>query len=402
MGLIAYLITRDPNSALACPECGTPVTSLDHHCPSCNVMLHGSCESCGSIVEPHWKSCPVCTAPLNADHEVVTPIPHTSKMLRQILTAVIVIPALLTGTVAGIMKLTGENGYFLTRYDTDITVIDEFVDVAYFDADEWFSITHANADGSSVVLQKYFGNYRITRISADGSTEQSEWEAAVGSTGKGRWRGYEDLWGEHYLEMWITSDGLRDVAEGSYFYNESGQLFLYQVREGYETRTVPHHCASLFYDGSGRLIRQQMEDEHEDQWHSILTLTPEKANLRYESYAYDSNGHVSRAEQYNYLDELQFYTDFLFSADGTIRVANTFTPDGKLIATSVSQFDRNGELMKQEFYDASGILTHTVQFGNDVVTFLLLDSTTIMLMMLWTVTMIITVLMLLPEKKKAK
>ena len=401
MGLIAYLITRDPNSALACPECDTPVTSANLICPTCGVRFSHSCESCGSRVEPSWKSCPVCAAPLNADDAVVTPIPHTSKMLRQILTAAIVIPALLMGTVAGIMNLTGENGYFLTRYDTDATVIDDFWDIAYFDADEWFTITHANADGSSVRLQKYFGNYRITRIAPDGSTEQSEWEAAAGGTGRHKWRGYDEIWGEHYLEMQVLSDGLRDVAEGSYFYNENGQLFLYQVREGYEKRTVPRYCVSLFYDESGRLIRQQLEDEQEDQWHSLLTLTPEEANLRYESYTYDSSGHVSRAEQYNHLDELRFYTDYLFSADGNIRVANTFTPDGELTATSVSQFDGTGQLMKQEFYDADGTLTHTVEFGNDVVSFLLLDSSTIILAGLWCLTMLITILMLLPEKKRS-
>ena len=377
MGLIAYLITRDPNSSLVCPECDTPVTSFDHICPN-------------------------CTSPVNAEYEAVPPIQHTSRMLRQILTAVILIPALLMGTMAGIMKLTGTNGNFLTRYNTDATLIQDLPDVAYFGADEWYTITHINADGSAVSLQKYFGNYRITRTAADGTAEREEWEIAVGGTSKSRWRGYQDIDGTLNHEMYILPHGLRDVAVGAYFYNEADQLFLYQVREGNDSRTVPHYCATLDYDEAGRLIRLQWENEKEDQWHSILTLTPEEANLRYETYTYDSNGYISRAEQYNHLEELQLYTDFLFSADGTIRVANTFTPEGELTATSVSQFDRNGELMKQEFYDANGSLTHTVQFGNDVVSFLLLDSSTMILAGLWILTMLITILMLLPEKKSKK
>ena len=377
MGLIAYLITRDPNSSLVCPECDTPVTSFDHICPN-------------------------CTSPVNAEYEAVPPIQHTSRMLRQILTAVILIPALLMATVTGIMKLTGTNGNFLTRYNTDATLIQDLPDVAYFGADEWYTITHINADGSAVSLQKYFGNYRITRIAADGTAEREEWEIAVGGTSKSRWRGYQDIDGILNREMNILPHGLRDVAVGAYFYNEADQLFLYQVREGYDSRTVPHYCATLDYDEAGRLIRLQWENEKEDQWHSILTLTPEEADLRYETYTYASNGNISRAEQYNHLDELQLYTDYLFSDDGTIRVANTFKPDGELVSTSVSRFDSSGELLKQEFYDASGSMTHSVEFGNDMVAFLLLDSTTIMLMMLWTVTMIITALMLLPEKKKAK
>ena len=402
MGLIAYLITRDPNSSLVCPECDTPVTSFDHICPNCGARLSLCCETCGSRVECHWKSCPNCSSPVNAEYEVAPPIQHTSRMLRQILTAVILIPALLMATVTGIMKLTGTNGNFLTRYNTDATLIQELPDAAYFGADEWYTITHINADGSAVSLQKYFGNYRITRTAADGTAEQEEWEIAVGGTSKSRWRGYQDIDGTLNHEMYILPHGLRDVTVGAYFYNEADQLFLYQVREGYDSRTVPHYCATLDYDEAGRLIRLQWENEKEDQWHSILTLTPEEANLRYETYTYDSNGNISRAEQYNHLDELQLYTDYLFSDDGTIRVANTFKPDGELVSTSVSRFDSSGELLKQEFYDASGSMTHSVEFGNDMVAFLLLDSTTIMLMMLWTVTMIITALMLLPEKKKAK
>lgn len=402
MGLIAYLITRDPNSALICPECDTPVSNLDHICPTCGVRLSLSCETCGSRVEQHWKSCPYCTSPVNTGDEIVSPVPHTSRMLRRILTAVIVLPAFLLGAITGIMNFTRGNSLFLTRHKTDATLTDNLLDIAYFDTDEWFSITHTNADGSITTVEQFFGNYRITYAASDGSEEQKLWEFAYGGTMKSRWRGYQDLEGKHYTELSGSYNDLFREAEGSYFYNEADRLFLYQVRRGQDNRTVPHYCTTLYYDESGRLIRQEQEDEQESPGHSILELTPEEANLRYETYTYDSNGHISCAKQYNYLDELQFYTDYLFSADGTIRVANTFTPDGKLTATSVSRFDNDGELLKQEFYDASGSLTRCVEFGNDMVAFLLLDSTTIMLTMLWAMTMIISVLMLLPEKKKVK
>ena len=322
----------------------------------------------------------------------------TGNLLKSILISVLLIPAVLTGVLAGVMKFTEGNYLFLTRFDTDVTVTDELLDPEYLHTDSWRSITRTNADGSTVEVQQHFGNFQITRITADGVAETIVYDVAYGSVySSARFR-YTDLQGDLYREVTGGFFNQTDEGRGSYFYNEAGQLYLYQIESDRETEQ--NHCVMLFYDEAGRVIKQQYESEQRSEYGALLELTPDDAKLRYDLYAHDPQDRVIRPERYDYADRLVSTTEYLWSMDDTVRIAQVYTPAGNLIATSVSTFDSRGQLAKQEFFDGDGNWLYTVEFGNDVVAFLMLDSTTMMLMVIWAVTMMITIVMLLPEKKR--
>ena len=321
----------------------------------------------------------------------------TGKLLQSILISILLIPALLMGVLVGVMEFTEGNCLFLTRFDTDMTLTDELLDPEYLHTDSWRSITRTNADGSSVEVQQHFGNFRITRTASDGATETTVYDVAYGGVMKGSRGRYADLEGDHYREITGNLYNQTNEGEGSYFYNETEQLYLYQIESDREPEH--NHCGMLFYDETGRVIKQQYESERRAEHGGLLELTPEEAELRYELYAYDSHDRVIRAERYDHADRLISTTEYLWSMEDSIRIAQSYDSEGALTATSVSTFDSAGQLAKQEFYDGAGNWMYTVEFGNDVVAFLLLDSTTILLALLWGVTMLVTVLMLLPEKK---
>ena len=322
----------------------------------------------------------------------------TGNLLKSILISVLLIPALLTGVLAGVMKFTDGNYLFLTRFDTDVTVTDELLDSEYLHTDSWRSITRTNADGSTVEVQQHFGNFRITRRASDGTFESTVYDVAYGSTMKGPWGRYANLEGDHYREITGNLYNQTNEGEGSYFYNETEQLYIFQIASHREPEQ--NHCVMLFYDEAGRIIKQQYESEQRSEHGALLELTPEEANLRYDRYIYDPQGRIIRADRYDHADRLVSTTEYLWSMDDTVRIAQTYTPAGNLTATSVSIFDSRGQLARQEFFDGDGNWLYTVEFGNDVVAFLMLDSTTMMLMGIWAVTMIITIVMLLPEKKQ--
>lgn len=322
----------------------------------------------------------------------------TGKLLKTILLSVLLIPALLMGLLAGVMKFTEGNGLFLTRFDTDVTLTDGILDQEYLYTDSFRTITRTNADGLTVEVQQYFGNFRITRTTAEGVTDTTVFDVAYGGTFSGAPFRYTGLEGDLYREITGNYYNETDEGRGKYFYNEAEQLYLCQIESDREPEN--NHCMMLFYDEAGRIVKQQYETERRSEYGSLLQLTPEEAELRYDLYTYDPQGRIIRAERRDYADRLISTTQYLWSMGGTVRIAQEYTPEGDLTATSVSTFDGAGRLAKQEFFDGDGNWLHTVEFGNDVVTFLLLDSTTILLTFVWAAVMLVTVLMLLPEKKK--
>lgn len=330
------------------------------------------------------------------EREDATP---TARVLRNVLVSILVIPALLAATIAGVMNFTEGNNLFLTRYDTDLTLTDDLIDPEYLRTENWRSITRTNADGSTAEVQQFFGNFRITHTTPEGASETAVYDFAYGGVMKGPNGRYANLEGDSFTE-YMSASLHRPFSAGSgyYFYNEAEQIFLLQIKSDREPEQ--EHCVSLFYDETGRVTKQQYESEYYDDFRTLLELTPEEANLRYDCYTYDPQGRILRSDRHDYEDRLVSTTKYLWRMDGSLRIAQTCTPTGELTATSVSTFDTAGRLAKQDYFDGAGNWLYSVEFCNGLTAFLLLDATTIMLGFLWAVVMLITVLMLLPEKRK--
>ena len=71
IGLIIYLIVRQNDDYLNCPNCGFKVKRSFKVCPNCNQPLTKICPSCKKIVKDDWNVCPYCTEILKKDNEMV-------------------------------------------------------------------------------------------------------------------------------------------------------------------------------------------------------------------------------------------------------------------------------------------------------------------------------------------
>ncbi|MEA1975931.1 MAG: zinc ribbon domain-containing protein [Bacillota bacterium] len=69
IGLIIYLIVRQNDDYLNCPNCGFKVKRSFKICPSCNQPLTKICPSCKKIVKEDWNVCPYCTEMLKKNNE---------------------------------------------------------------------------------------------------------------------------------------------------------------------------------------------------------------------------------------------------------------------------------------------------------------------------------------------
>lgn len=399
-GFVIYLLTRDPNRVLECAICEAPVRTSDTVCAKCGTALRPVCPECANAVDTQWKLCPNCGVAVDAHIEVIAPVRRSSRMLWQILTAIILIPALLLGFFTVFMNLNGNNNLFLTRYDTQARLVDGFLDAVYYDTDVWYSFTRTNMDGSTVSVKQNFG-FQVERTGTDGIVEVENWYSAAGGVSKHYYGEYEELHGQTYHELEGSLNNGETLAWGNYFTDEQGRLCLYQLTWGNSPseHQYYHYRTELTYDDQGRIIKQLQENEECDEYFTLIELTPEESDLRYVTYTYDESGNVLRSEQYNYLDELVGYTEYTWAMDGTIRLAQSYNPDGTPIDYSVSRFDTQGRLEYQEFYNADGALSYTVEFDYDFVSYLLQPGTLMILIILWCVLMLVTVLMVLPQKK---
>lgn len=403
LGFVIYLLTRDPSRVLECANCEAPVRASETVCSKCGTALRPVCPDCGGAVDARWKLCPNCGGAPDTQSEVIAPVRRSSRMLWKILAAIILVPALLIGFFSFFMNLDASNNLFLTRYDTQAELVDNFLDIAYYDTDAWYSFTRTNADGSTVSVKQNFG-FQVERTGADGNVEVENWYAAAGGVIKHYYGKYGEVHGQSYHELLGGLDDGETPAWGNYFTDEQGRLYLYQLTWGNAPSEHQncHYRTELTYDDQDRIIKQLQEDEQVNEYYSLIDQTPEETNLRYVTYTYDESGNVIRAEQYNYLDELVGYTEYTWAMDGTLRIAWSYAPDGTPLDYSVSRFDTQGRLEYQEFYNADGALSYTVEFDYDLVSYLLQPGTLLILAILWGVLMLITVLMVLPQKKRKR
>lgn len=69
LGVIVYLICREPLVDMQCPNCGAGIAKEAKVCPQCDRSLLTQCPECEFPVQKGWKSCPSCGARLPESYE---------------------------------------------------------------------------------------------------------------------------------------------------------------------------------------------------------------------------------------------------------------------------------------------------------------------------------------------
>ena len=69
LGLIIYLICRNPLMEFQCPKCGNGLENHAKTCPQCGHSLLTQCPECNFPVQRGWRNCPSCGKELPQDFE---------------------------------------------------------------------------------------------------------------------------------------------------------------------------------------------------------------------------------------------------------------------------------------------------------------------------------------------
>ena len=69
LGLIVYLVCRNPMIDMQCPNCGAGIEKGQKECYQCKLQLLTQCPECGFPVQKGWKSCPKCGVGLPETYE---------------------------------------------------------------------------------------------------------------------------------------------------------------------------------------------------------------------------------------------------------------------------------------------------------------------------------------------
>ncbi|MGN1157827.1 MAG: zinc ribbon domain-containing protein [Agathobacter sp.] len=128
LGLIVYLICRNPVSDLQCPRCGAAISTTDKICSNCKSTLLTQCPNCDFPVQRGWKNCPKCGSELPGDFEQPIRAYKKDNNLAVILVIIVLIVLALfllavplltySGNFANTSSYTGMNGlYNITAED---------------------------------------------------------------------------------------------------------------------------------------------------------------------------------------------------------------------------------------------------------------------------------------------
>ena len=60
IGVIVYLVSRQPIVEFSCSNCGEGVDKDVNICPHCGNSINNKCSKCGFKLESTWSSCPNC------------------------------------------------------------------------------------------------------------------------------------------------------------------------------------------------------------------------------------------------------------------------------------------------------------------------------------------------------
>lgn len=68
LGLILYLVCRNPLMDLQCPKCGAGIAQYEKKCPQCGSEFLTQCPQCSFPVQKGWSTCPSCGNALPEDY----------------------------------------------------------------------------------------------------------------------------------------------------------------------------------------------------------------------------------------------------------------------------------------------------------------------------------------------
>lgn len=68
LGLILYLVCRNPLMDLQCPKCGAGIAQYEKKCPQCGSEFLTQCPQCDFPVQKGWTTCPSCGTSLPEDY----------------------------------------------------------------------------------------------------------------------------------------------------------------------------------------------------------------------------------------------------------------------------------------------------------------------------------------------
>lgn len=69
LGVIVYLVSRNPLVELQCSKCGAVLPPSVKECPQCKTALLTQCPNCEFPVQKDWKACPKCGSELPQAYE---------------------------------------------------------------------------------------------------------------------------------------------------------------------------------------------------------------------------------------------------------------------------------------------------------------------------------------------
>ncbi len=258
---------------------------------------------------------------------------------------------LLSAVLVFVGTFGGDAAYptlFFTRYQTDLTMVESFVDPAALEEDLWTSYTRTNADGSRVEVWQDQNmtrdSYQIRRVDSQGNQEQECW-----GIGRGTFYGivYDGFTWREY-----TSDSLPGafLVRGKYSRDDQGRIVYIKLEKGGDTAYKTTTVATLLleYDSQGQLAAQTLEGE-------------EPQSL---SYAYDQEGRLSRVEWYAG-EMLLGYAEYTWSRNGALRIGQTFDSEGNVLGSELLWQNERGQTLRQECYDAEGAFLYQVEFAYD-------------------------------------
>jgi len=118
LGLILYMICRNPITELQCPNCGTAIENGVSSCPNCGNLLLTQCPNCEFPVQRGWENCPKCGNQLPKDFG--QPVKEYKKEGRALAIMGIVVALMIASVLfvmISILSFKGLGNYSSESYD---------------------------------------------------------------------------------------------------------------------------------------------------------------------------------------------------------------------------------------------------------------------------------------------
>lgn len=112
LGVILYLICRNPLIDMLCPKCGAGIIKEQKECPQCKYPLLTQCPECEFPVQKGWKSCPKCGVSLPESYgQPVRSYRKDNGIVVIIVIVVLVVLGVLWASFSLVNIRKGENHY---------------------------------------------------------------------------------------------------------------------------------------------------------------------------------------------------------------------------------------------------------------------------------------------------